>query len=341
MEGLPEIFNRYNPYIEKQLRSLFDKRDLPLYDMTKYHLGWVDKSGRPAKSNTGKMLRATLCLLACESTGSDFTQALPAAAAIELIHNYSLVHDDIQDGDEIRRHRETVWKIWGKPQAINAGSALRMLANLAIIDQEDKKVSDSKKLIILDILDKSCLEMIEGQYLDIDFEERSDISVDEYIHMISKKTSALIAGSLKAGAAINIDKEKLSKFDEFGNYLGMAFQITDDILGIWGNDKKTGKPLASDIAKKKKSLPIVYSFRKLKRKEKEIFSNIYQKKEIVDQDLKKVLEYLNITKAKEYCIDLSRSYYEKALKKTEELPLKKSSIRDYKEITDFLINRDF
>ena len=250
MGKLPEVFNKYNSFIEKELKSLFKHRDLYLYGMMQYHMGWIDSQGNTANNNSGKMLRATLCLLACESlNGGDFRKALPIAAAIELIHNYSLVHDDIQDDDETRRHRPTVWKIWGKPQAINAGSALKALSTLSVLNLKAYNISTGKHVEIFKILEDSCLTMIEGQFLDIDFEDRTDINVDDYLGMIKKKTSALIIGALKIGAVINIESNMLAPFERFGMFLGIAFQIKDDILGIWGNDGKTGKPKGNDIRK--------------------------------------------------------------------------------------------
>ena len=146
MAKMPEIFSRYLPHIEQELKSLFEGRDLRLYNMMKYHMGWVDSKGEiSSNNNNGKMLRATLCLLASESLSGDFKKALPVSAAIELIHNYSLVHDDIQDDDEMRRHRPTIWKIWGKPQAINAGSALKILANLSVLKLNDLGIPREKR----------------------------------------------------------------------------------------------------------------------------------------------------------------------------------------------------
>ena len=165
---LPIIFEKYKPHIEKELQSIINRKDLTnitkngstIYEMISYHLGWLDSNGVKIKSSSGKYLRATLTLLTCESISGDFKKALPAAAAIELIHNFSLVHDDIQDDDEVRRHKPTVWKIWGKPQAINVGSAMKTLANIAAYSLYNKKICAKNLIMILKVLDESCIRMI-------------------------------------------------------------------------------------------------------------------------------------------------------------------------------------
>ena len=342
MAEMPEIFNRYSPYIEQELKSLFKDRDLHLYNMMKYHMGWIDSQGEiSSNGNNGKMLRATLCLLASESISGDFKKALPVSAAIELIHNYSLVHDDIQDDDELRRHRPTVWKIWGKPQAINAGSALKILANLSVLKLNDLGIPREKQVEVFDILDTSCLEMIEGQYMDIDFEDRDIISVDEYLEMIEKKTSALISGALTVGAVLHLDNGRLDAFEKFGRYLGIAFQITDDILGIWGNDRKTGKPRGNDIRKRKKSLPIVLCLQESDEKGKSQLLKIYRKSKVNDRGVAVVLKSLEETGARYFCQRQAKKYYEMAIGEMEKLPIRKEFPADYRQLSEFLIKRDF
>ncbi|MBU4483415.1 MAG: polyprenyl synthetase family protein [Actinobacteria bacterium] len=341
MVKLPEIFNRYYPYIEEELKSLFDNRNLFLYDMMRYHLGWINNRGDNISNNSGKKLRATLCLLACESLDGDFRKALPLAAAIELIHNYSLVHDDIQDDDKQRRHRPTVWSIWGKPQAINAGSALKVLASLSVAKLGDYNISSDKQVEVFEILNNSCLKMIEGQFLDINFENRSDITIENYLEMIEKKTSALIEGALKIGAVLNIEKSKLEPFEKFGRYLGLAFQIRDDILGIWGNNTKTGKPQGNDIRKRKKTLPIVFCLQVSNKKTKERLLKIYSKKRISERNIGYILSLLNDIGSKRFCEEKSIEYYQLALKEIKNLPIFSDKVSHFKEISRFLIKRDF
>jgi len=255
----PVTTDRYREDIKSELRAILEQYELPLYGMMRYHLGWCDEKGNPARVDSGKAIRPLLCLLACRAVGGDYRDALPAAAALELVHNYSLIHDDIQDDDEERRHRPSVWKIWGKPQAINAGTAMRVIAGAALFRMRGR-VDDAKLLRCIALLDETTLRLIEGQYLDLSFEDRFDITVEEYLRMIGGKTGALIACATEMGAIVGGgDENVIESLRAFGAAVGRAFQIRDDMLGIWGEASKTGKPRGSDIRRKKKSLPIVFA----------------------------------------------------------------------------------
>lgn len=341
MNDLPDIFNRFSHEIDCEMKSIVTEGSLPLYEMLRYHMGWIDEKGNPGNFNKGKFLRATLCMLACISTGEDYKKALPIAAAIELIHNFSLIHDDIQDNDMQRRHRPTLWYLWGKPQAINAGTTMKVLANLAILKLQGYNVLYSKQIEVFKILNESCLKMLEGQYLDISFEDKFDVNPEDYITMIEKKTAALIEGAILIGAVLNLDFKDIIPFKVFGNYLGIAFQIRDDILGIWGNEDKTGKPHASDIRKKKKSYPIVFALKQSHPKIKNDLQKIYARKKISENNVKKILGYLEIVKAKDFCEEKCRHYYELAINEIKNLPISKSYIDSYVEISKFLLIRDF
>jgi len=229
-----------------------------LYGMMRYHLGWVDESFLPVQADGGKRVRARLCLLACQAAGGLPEQAISPAAAVELVHNFSLIHDDIQDRSAYRRHRPTVWSVWGAPQAINAGDGMFTAAQLALAEAEG--TDPATRVQGFQTLNHACRMLCEGQYLDLDFERRVRVSVDDYLAMIERKTASLLAtacylGALYAGA----DAETRSRYREFGLQMGMAFQMQDDHLGNWGDPKVTGKPAADDVVNKKKTLPLVYS----------------------------------------------------------------------------------
>src|SRR5579859_7220616 len=224
------------------------------YAMLEYHLGWTGGSAA-----TGKRLRPLLCLLCASAAGGDWRQALPAAAAIELIHNFSLIHDDIQDNSPLRRGRPTVWRLWGQAQAINAGDAMFTLAHLAPQRLLPLGVPADVAMRALAELNFTCLELTQGQHLDMSFEQRTMVTAPEYLAMIEKKTAVLIAASTFLGASLtSANSASLDHYYAYGWNLGLAYQLQDDLLGIWGDPALTGKSAASDLEQRKKSLPVVY-----------------------------------------------------------------------------------
>ncbi len=233
---------------------------IPLYDMIRYHLGWLDESLRPARSNPGKRIRPRLCLLTCAATGTSPERAMAPATAVELVHNFSLVHDDIQDRSQYRRHRRTVWDVWGDAQAINAGDGLLVLAQLALA--EDEETDPQRKVRALRALNNACRLLCEGQYLDLEYERRVAVTPEDYYAMIERKTGALLETSCFLGALYGLaDEAALEAYSSFGRYLGLAFQVRDDYLGVWGDPEETGKPTADDVTSKKKALPLVYALK--------------------------------------------------------------------------------
>ncbi len=339
---LPTVFNKYRADIDAELKSVLAERQSPLYDMMRYHLGWLDEKGNAVPNPGGKALRPTLCLLACEAAGGNYRQALPAAAAVELVHNYSLIHDDIQDDDKERRHRPTVWSIWGKPQAINAGTAMRILANLSLERLQKSGAPESKRLRAHRLIDERCISLIEGQYLDISFETRFDITADDYLEMIGKKTAALLSCSLELGAMMGTDDEAVIKgLGRFGWDLGIAFQIRDDILGIWGDEGKTGKPAGGDIRRKKKTFPIMWAFDQAKGDLRTDLLEYYRSGDPTPNGTAQVLRVLEAIDARSRAQKMANYYTEQATAAVKKLPLTASSAGDLQELLHFLAERDF
>jgi len=227
-----------------------------LYDMLRYHLGWLDTRLAPAERAPGKRLRPALCLLVADTLGNGWKAALPAAVALELVHNFSLVHDDIEDHSPLRRYRPTVWARWGVAQGINAGDALLVLAEQAVAEAED--MEPAMAIEALRVLNRACRGLCEGQYLDLLWENEASISVAQYLEMIERKAARLFAcaaqlGALCAGETMDAQRQAAL----FGSSLGMAFQALDDLLGAWGREEDTGKTADLDIANRKKTLPVV------------------------------------------------------------------------------------
>ena len=246
--------------LQRQTSHLNASRTSLYHEMLTYHMGWTGEGAGPEAS--GKRIRPLLTLLTTASCGANWLFALPGAAAIELVHNFSLVHDDIQDNSDKRRGRSTVWVKWGIPQAINAGDGLFVLANLAILDLITNYQAETV-VRVAQMLNSTCLDLTRGQYLDISYEKRTDLGVEDYWPMISGKTAALLSDCCAIGAVLgNADEQTVEAYRSFGNYLGLAFQIQDDILGIWGNETMTGKSVASDLLEGKKSLPVLVGLSK-------------------------------------------------------------------------------
>ena len=222
--------------------------------MLEYHLGWRDADLQPlaVPAPAGKKLRPALSMLVCQGISGEAEPALPAAAAVELIHNFSLVHDDIQDRSELRRHRPTLWSVWGAAQGINAGDALFALAQIVLLGSASPRAAH----MALE-LNRTALLLAEGQYLDIELQHGGiATSPDSYETMITRKTGVLFAcacrlGALAGGAAAHAE----DAYAAYGLQLGLAFQEQDDLLGVWGRSADTGKPEAADIVERKRGLP--------------------------------------------------------------------------------------
>ena len=252
------------PAIETELQRTVDLLDgsgtRPFHEMLTYHMGWSGIGAGP--DATGKRIRPLLALLTCGACDADWQPALPAAISIELIHNFSLVHDDIQDGSDLRRGRLTVWKKWGMPQAINAGDALFILSHLAL-NEIEKDFPHQIVQQACKVINKACLALSTGQFLDISYEQIADLTSEDYWRMISGKTAALLSACTQVGAILGgADEAAQESYRSFGHYLGQAFQVQDDYLGIWGDSALTGKSTESDLVAGKKSLPVLYGLSK-------------------------------------------------------------------------------
>ena len=334
---------RYRDIIVTTLKERLSQDFLPVYDMLRYCMGWSDKDGNPVDGAMGKSLRPSLCLFACEAVGGQIRHALPAAASLELIHNFSLIHDEIEDFDETRHHRPTLWTLWGINKALVAGNVLRIVADRSMEMMKIDAGKDAERVVKgVELLTEACLEMIEGQYMDISFEGRIDITLDQYMAMISRKTGALIRCSLQLGAAMGTENlATLETFRKTGTSLGFVFQIRDDILGIWGEEKSTGKPVGIDILRKKNSLPIVHAMDKADKKGKELLREIYSLEHPGEQEVAAVLEIMEQAGTRDYAQKLAYEYEGKALKLFSQTRLSDSHQLDFGVLARFLAVRQY
>ena len=345
---LPAMFTRYEKIIGKQLYDALPSfESTELTNVMRYHLGWSDRDGNLAATTTaqGKALRPTLCVFACEAMGGDPKRALPSAAALELIHNFSLLHDDIQDQGYERRHQPTVWSIWGTSKALIAGDGMHSVGDISNFDSVSLGVNARLAIQISAVLTESYLEMIEGQCRDLVFEQTTNIKVEEYLGMIALKTGALIRSSALIGALIGRDDSRQNQaVIDFGNYIGRAFQIRDDFLGIWGDASTTGKTTSGDIEQRKKSLPIVVAFEDARGAAADELLRIYRpdnKEELSDNDIEIIRMVLDEVKAAERCQLLTEQSSENALTALNDLDFSSWAVTEAKDLVNFLSTREF
>ena len=341
---IPDVFSRFRPHLDAKLMAALAQGELPLYDMLRYHMGWLDEEFQPADANTGKAVRPALCLFACEAVGGDWPRALPAAAAIELIHNFSLIHDDIQDGDERRHHRPTLWHCWGLSHGLNAGAAMNVLAHQALFEDSEAPLPAATTLEVSRILTNACARMIAGQVLDLSYEQRASVSVEDYLLMIGKKTGALLESAPYIGAVIGSRNEAtIEGMRRFGKGVGLLFQVRDDILGAWGLEEATGKPAASDLHRRKKSLPVVHALWHAKDSPSgQRFAEIYGSKEpLSETDVADLFTTMDEVKSHDFCQEIVRQQADQTLGELNAIELSPSTRQECRELVTFLSEREF
>ncbi|MGK5530792.1 polyprenyl synthetase family protein [Streptomyces sp. URMC 129] len=251
--AVPALLERGRALAAPALRAAVGRLAPPMNTVAAYHFGWIDAEGRPSDSDSGKAVRPALALLSAEAAGAAAETGIPGAVAVELVHNFSLLHDDLMDGDEQRRHRDTVWKVHGPAQAILVGDALFALANEVILEAGTDRAARAARRLAA-----ASRRLVDGQAQDIAFEHRERVSVAECLEMEGNKTGALLACAASIGAVLGGADERLAdSLELFGHHLGLAFQAVDDLLGIWGDPRSTGKLTWSDLRQRKKSLPVV------------------------------------------------------------------------------------
>jgi geranylgeranyl diphosphate synthase type I len=333
--SLAHYVAQFLPAIETEMRRAVAPPNDPtlamFYGMLHYHLGWVDADFKPAQFDGGKRIRPILSLLCCEASGGEWRTALPAAAAVELLHNFSLIHDDIEDSDPVRRGRPTLWKQWGIAQAINAGDALYTIAHTTLNGLGEHHVTAERILAARQRFDRACLTLTQGQHLDLGFESRASVTEAEYLAMIYGKTAALIEAACGLGALVN-GSDLATHYEDFGRELGLAFQIQDDVLGIWGDPKMTGKPAGNDLRNHKKSLPVAYALDRSGE-----LRRLYVRSEV---DVAAVLIELDRMGAREYAEHLAVQHQRQALSALEATRQDNPATQALHELANQLLKRN-
>jgi geranylgeranyl diphosphate synthase type I len=331
--------------LQRQVARLDQSRTSHFYEMLTYHMGWTGEGA--GSEATGERIRPLLVLLttaACnvnENINSDtsispyWLRAVRGAAAVELVHNFSLVHDDIQDNSDKRRGRHTVWVKWGAPMAINAGDALFVIANQAITDLIEHYPADVV-VKAAKILNDTCLDLTRGQFLDMSYEERNDLNIEDYWPMVGGKTSALLSACTHIGAVLgNAEEVEQEAYCLFGYHLGLAFQVQDDILGIWGDEAITGKSSASDLVEGKNSLPILYALGKHGK-----FAERWKQGPITADEVKAVAAQLEDEGGKSYATEISEKETQKALAYLEKANPHGAAGESMLELANMLLKRN-
>lgn len=335
---LNETMDVMLPDIEESLKELV-KENIPaqysgIQEMISYHFGWVSHEG--ATNTQGKRIRPLLFLLSAQLCNGEWQKALPAAAALEMLHNFSLVHDDIEDQSAYRRGKPTLWKLWGVPQAINTGDAMFSLAQIGML-QLGERISQNVAYECARIFNQTCLALTGGQHLDMKFESLAELNRDDYFTMITGKTSALISASTELGGVVaQTSRGNRNALRTYGEAVGIAFQVWDDMLGIWGNESKTGKSASSDLRDGKKTLPVIYAL----EQNPELMIKINQNDK-TEEDIAVLVNAINQSGARKYSEGVATYYTNLAVKSLHSLTnVDAESLDQLLELTNMLIKRE-
>lgn len=333
---LPAALVRTRYLIAPALRAAVDRLSPPIRRVVAYHLGWLDAEGRAVDGDGGKAIRPAIALVAAEAVGGRAEQAVVGGVALELVHNFSLIHDDVMDGDSERRHRPTVWALFGVGAAIIAGDALTTLSSelLAEDPRPEARAAAAE-------LSRATALMIEGQSEDLAFESRLDVEVREGLAMSAHKTGALLGcagaiGAILGGGGV----EAVGALRTFGRHVGLAFQAVDDVLGIWGRPAVTGKPVASDLRQHKKSLPVVHALRSGGSGGSEL-ARILSNGDLAGDGVARAVALLEAAGSRRWTLDLAGRHLGLALDALRGAALAPAPAADLQEIARFVVGRNF
>jgi geranylgeranyl diphosphate synthase, type I len=319
--------------MQAQIASLTGQGGLAT--MLRYALGWVDRTGEPQRIEAGKRLRPALLLTVAGAAGGSAERAIPAAVAVELLHNFSLIHDDVQDRSLMRHNRPTVWQVWGVPHAINAGDAMFTLAFRSLLGLRATGLSPERLIEAYDALTVASLELTHGQYNDMRFEDLETVSKAEYLSMIEGKSASLLAASCSLGALIaEVPERQIARYHAFGLALGLAFQIHDDILGIWGEEAVTGKSAASDLLTHKKSLPILTCWAQSER-----FREVFRQPDLIDHDVHELLGIMDALSIRDEMQRMESAYLTQALQALKDAKPSVEGLEQLEKMVDYLFHR--
>ena len=285
-------YEAYRQAVSDELKAAFAGRQGMLYGMLRYHLGWNDEHGQPLDVPMALHLPGALALAVCEGLSGDYAAALPAAAGVELVHNFTLVHGEVQAGRLEAQDRPSIWWVWGPAQAINAGDGLHALGRVVVMKLSQRGVPPERTLKAVETLDRACLDLCEGQYLDLTFRDQLMVTTNDYLGMVRKKTGGLASCAAYLGALAAGESESgCAGFGEVGARLGMAWQIMRDVQDLWG--ERGDGMTSSNIVNKKKSLPLIHALESATPAEKRELGNVYMKRVLEPEDTARVTAILD------------------------------------------------
>jgi geranylgeranyl diphosphate synthase, type I len=334
--AVPGSLTRSRALIQAGLQEAVGRLAPSLQRVAAYHLGWRDQDGHEVEHPGGKAVRPTLTLLAAEAVGAPASAAVPGAVALELVHNFSLIHDDLMDGDRERRHRPTVWALFGAGEAIIAGDALAALAYAVLLDVDGEPGQRAGRE-----LTRATLEMIRGQSEDLTFESRLDVTEQEVVDMSAHKTGALISCACALGAILGRGTSpQVDGLRAYGRHVGIAFQAVDDVLGIWGEPDVTGKPTAGDLRQHKKTMPVVHALAAPGTGGTEL-ARLLSDGELSADGIERALEILDTSGARAWSLAVAEKHLDLALNALEAAGLAAAPVAELRDMALFVVGRDF
>jgi geranylgeranyl diphosphate synthase type I len=340
-ERVEAILARYRPPVLDAMHASLAIDGIEHVRLMRRHLGWEDETGVQVRARAGKMLRPALCLLTAEAAGGAIERALPAAVAIELLHNFTLIHDDIEDRSDTRHGRPTLWRETGEALAINAGDGMFVLARAELLRLAEAGLDAGRTLRAARMLDDACLRLCEGQHLDLTFESRPAVLLADYEAMVRGKSAALIGAAMGIGAlAVGSDNETIAACQRCGDELGMALQVRDDALGVWGAPEVTGKPASDDIRSRKKSFPVIHAFQHLNGDAKRRLGEIYESAEASDAEVREVRQLLEQAGSREAAAVEARLHAQTAVDAIRAVQLDAGRRDDIEAIAAFVVERE-
>jgi len=337
------VLDRCSRLVDAEMRAVLHDRDdgnTVLYHIVRYHLGWADVDGSAASAGCGKRVRAAVCMLACEAVGGEAAAAAPAAAAVELLHSFTLLHDDIMDRDDTRRGRRAAWCLWGERNALLAGDGLYAIANMALVRLTESWASPANVLAAFRELNEAAVRVCEGQCADLSYEARDDITPEDYLLMAARKTGALFSAAARIGARIGGGPAQMVEaLGRFGDHAGVAYQIRDDVLGIWGDQEQLGKPAGSDLRRNKRSLPIIHALAYAGPLLRARLPAARNRGPGHDVDVRELAQQVEAAGSRDFCEQVARRYVERAVGELDGVELRENPLCDLRALARHLVER--